>query len=245
MNTANLILKIKKLSQVSRSFFLLKNLFYYRVLAAVEHKPIFLRELNTIIDIGANRGQFSLASRFWAPQSKIIAFEPLPYPSEVFRKIFINDANVSLINAAVGPEKGLVEMHLSERDDSSSLLPIGKDQVYIFPGTQEISVLKVEVAPLSHFINANVIISPSMLKIDVQGFEMQVLKGSKNLLHLFDYIYCECSFIELYVGQNLVSDVISFLDTMGFNMAGVYNLCSDRSGRAIQADFFFIKRSII
>ena len=89
-------------------------------------------------------------------------------------------------------------IHVSERDDSSSLLPIGKNQSELFPHTGGREVRETPVLPLDEAIDAEEIFSPALLKIDVQGFELEVLKGCCSMLDRFCWIYVECSFIELY-----------------------------------------------
>ncbi|HEB94406.1 MAG TPA: FkbM family methyltransferase, partial [Gammaproteobacteria bacterium] len=80
------------------------------------------------------------------------------------------------------------------------------------------------------------------LKIDVQGFEMEVLRGCEELLRRFQYVYVECSFVELYAGQAFADEIIAFLRERNFILDGVYNPCYDKNGRAVQADFFFVAR---
>ena len=77
------------------------------------------------------------------------------------------------------------------------------------------------------------------MKIDVQGYEMEVLKGSSNYLKYFNYIYVECSYIELYQNQALAFEIIKFLDSLSFNLAGVYNNYYNKKGQVIQSDFLF------
>ena len=87
---------------------------------------------------------------------------------------------------------------------------------------------------------ANVHVPPaSLLKIDVQGFEMAVLEGCKERLREFSYLYIECSFVELYKGQALANEVIDYLSDHHYLLQGVYNTSYDRNGKAIQADFLF------
>ena len=92
-------------------------------------------------------------------------------------------------------------------------------------------------------LSAKDIKSPALLKIDVQGFERGVLEGCKSLLASFSYVYVECSFLGLYTGQSLAPEVISFLSEFGFALCGVYNLCYDKKGIAIQGDFLFYKKT--
>ncbi|MGA7966535.1 MAG: FkbM family methyltransferase, partial [Gammaproteobacteria bacterium] len=90
---------------------------------------------------------------------------------------------------------------------------------------------------------AEEIASPALLKLDVQGFELPTLQGCEDLLSRFAWVYVECSFIELYEGQALADEVITWLRERGFALSGVYNMSYGRSGRAIQADFLFALKS--
>ena len=228
-----------KLTQAMRSVRLAKALCIHRVLAGAEHRRVLDTQLATVVDIGANRGQFALAVRQWAPQADLIAFEPLPGPASVFRSVFANDDRVVLHEAAIGPQLSRCKMHVSARDDSSSLLPISSLQSKIFPGTAEVSTIDVQVAPLDTFVSLEELHEPSLLKLDVQGFELEALQGCESLLCGFGSIYCECSFVELYSGQRLASDVIEWLAVRGFRINGLYNPSYDSEGRSVQADILF------
>lgn len=238
-----MIRRIKKLSVILGS----GHLPWIRALrhgvpASVEHRSL-LDTLNcrTVVDVGANRGQFALAVRRRWPTARIISFEPLGAPAATFRKVFGGDRDVTLHEAAVGPIAEVATMHLSRRDDSSSLLAITELQDTIFPGTEEVGTAQVRVAPLASFIGDDELQGPVLLKIDVQGFEFEVLRGCEPLLGAFDRIYCECSFVELYEGQRMAADVIGWLAERRFPLAGVFNVAYDRSGHAVQADFLFVR----
>jgi FkbM family methyltransferase len=233
--------RIEKAFAILHSKKLLKSFIRYGVFPCAEHRFVLSKELKTIVDIGANKGQFALACLEWAPNAKVISFEPLPGPSQVFTRLFKYNQNVKLHKFAIGPRHDRVVMHVSAREDSSSLLPIGVRQIAAFPGTHESYQSHIELAPLSAFMNAGSIKSPAFLKIDVQGYEMEVLIGCQSLLSSFDTIYCECSFIELYSGQKLASEVIDWLQDFGFSLKGIYNVIYDSFGKPIQADFLFKK----
>ena len=132
-----------------------------------------------------------------------------------------------------------MSIHVSRQDDSSSLLPITSLQNKLFPGTGEKEVRTIKVRPLDAVLDRKDIEKPAFLKLDVQGFERQALEGCKSLLPLFSYVYVECSFVELYSGQSLAHEIISYLDNCGFALSGIYNLSYDKSGKAIQGDFLF------
>jgi FkbM family methyltransferase len=238
------ITRIKKASRILRSPRLALAFFRYGVFAGVEHYAVLNSEFKTIVDIGANKGQFALACRERLPLAHIISFEPLKIPAKIFKALFGKDAKVNLNEVAIGPHAIRSVMHVSAHEDSSSLLPIGPNQIELYPGTQEKNIIEINVAPLSSYLTLEEIKSPAMLKLDVQGFEMEVLKGCESMIEKFDFIYCECSFIELYSGQKLAYEVIEWLHQRQFNFVGVFNTSYDHSGQAIQADFLF-KQDVI
>ncbi|MFZ1337577.1 MAG: FkbM family methyltransferase, partial [Paracoccaceae bacterium] len=95
-----------------------------------------------------------------------------------------------------------------------------------------------------HVIAATEILGPALLKIDVQGYEQQVLEGCETLLSRFDWVFAELSFVELYAGQTLAPEVIGWLETRGFRLDGVYvSDMSYKNGRMIQGDFLFHRKT--
>lgn len=202
-----------------------------------------LADVRTVVDIGANSGQFALVARECFPDARILSFEPLPGPAEKFKCVFASDPQVTLHQAAIGPRTGEAPIHVSRRDDSSSLLPITALQDRLFPGTAEEGTKLVRVGRLDDFFSEDDIALPALLKLDVQGFELQALQGCEDLLGQFAWVYVECSFYELYAGQAYADTVIAWLREREFQLDGVYNMSRDVVGRAIQGDFLF-RRSV-
>ena len=235
-----LLLRLKKLRISLMHPKLRRKFFQHRVMAGVEHKAVLNRPLSTVVDIGANRGQFALAARAIS-DAKVVSFEPLPEVAKIFKKVFSDDPAVKLHMAAIGEKAERKLIHLSACNDSSSLLEIGEAQSNFFPGTHEVGTLEVEVGPLDKYLTKEEIIRPAMLKLDVQGYELQALAGCKSLIGNFDYVYCECSFVELYKDQKLAGEVIDYLRSLGFSLSGIYNPSYDRDGNCIQADLLFKK----
>lgn len=201
--------------------------------------------LCSVVDIGANKGQFALLIRQLYPSSKIYSFEPLSEPASKFRSLFDRDPNVQLFEMAVGPFCGNAEIHISRQMDSSSLLPIGSKQSELFPGTDEIGTRSIEVTNLSGKLTPEDLATPSLLKIDVQGYELEVLKGCEDLLGSFNYCYVECSNLELYKGQALTDEVIGFLRKHEYEMRSKLSLSvADKMETAnAQVDILFESRN--
>lgn len=212
----------------------------FGVAAVIEHEGLVARlKPKLVVDAGANVGQFSLLVRHEAPGARIIAFEPLPEAAARYRRLFAGDPNVALHQCALGPRAGQAQIHVSAQPDSSSLLPIGEEQVRRFPGTQEVAVQTIEVAPLTKFLEPKDIPAKSLLKIDVQGFESEVLESAGPLLGAFGAVYAELSYVRLYEGQPLAPEVIARLTKAGFRAPEVHNLCVGDDGQELQADFLF------
>lgn len=221
-----------------------RSLFSWRVLAGAEHVQA-LRQMQgcrTVIDVGANRGQFSLAVRYCWRDAKIFAFEPLQAPAKRFLKLFASDQSVRLYTNAVGPVERTATMHRAARDDSSSLLPITTRQSRVFPGTAEVGLERVQVGRLARYVKGSEIDTPALLKLDVQGFELEALRGCADLLGRFSWVYCELSFIELYEGQALADEVVCWLQQRDLMLVGIYNVTYDVDGHCIQADFLFERK---
>ena len=235
-------LRLKKLSQIISDPFLVSALIKGAA-AGTEHRSILMRlNFDFIVDVGANRGQFALIARKVYPLAKINSFEPLEEPAQIFKNIFGSDPNVTLYPYAIGREKTTATIHVTKDDDSSSLLPITKTQSTMFPGATEKETRQVTVLPLSQALGDTSIPPASLLKIDVQGFELDVLQGCEDILNKFSHLYIECSFIELYEGQALAHQIIAWLEQRNFILRGVYNMYYQKNGMAVQGDFLFIQR---
>ena len=208
--------------------------------AGTEHRKVLERlDFEFIVDVGANRGQFALISSKIFPKAKIHSFEPLEEPAQIFKRIFGSDPNVILHTCAIGRKKTTATIHITRDDDSSSLLPITKTQSSMFPGATEKETRQVTVLPLSQALGTTLIPPASLLKIDVQGFELDVLQGSEDILDKFSHLYIECSFIELYAGQALAHQIIAWLEQRDFVLSDVRNLYYEKNGKAVQGDFLF------
>jgi FkbM family methyltransferase len=230
--------------RLSKIGFALANPRYWPALArgvapSVEHRKLLSGlQVDLLLDVGANRGQFSLMARHLHPNLPIHAYEPLAAEAAIYRAVFGGQAGIELHELALGDRAGMAELHVSGRPDSSSLLPIGELQVRIFPSTAEVASRRVEVATLDglpgHWRSAQ----RALLKLDVQGFELNVLRGATAALRHCAFVYAECSEVPLYTGQALRAEVEGFLRLQGFSLRGRLNP-SFADGKMIQADYLF------
>jgi FkbM family methyltransferase len=173
---------------------------------------------STIIDVGANTGQF--IDEVCDFDARFIAIEPLKsaLPSlykkvDEFRK---RHALLSVYPYAIGDHEGVVEITANAYSPSSSLLPLANKHRDAFPHATEAETYTVKMRPLD-FLD---IAGPVLLNIDVQGYEDKVLSGASKLLSQTAVVLIEASFVPLYEGQPLFSDILSIMHNHGFRYRG-------------------------
>lgn len=235
--------KIYKLLKILISFNYdwYRALIIYKVAPSTEHINVFknIDNINTIIDVGANRGQFALLASFFFPKSKLICFEPIQSAYINLKNLFYYRENFHAHNFAIGNEIKEAEINISNKEDSSSLLEITKQQETVFPGTEKKASEKIKLSKLENLIKIEDCQKDILMKIDVQGYELEVLKGSKELIKSMKYIYFEGSFVELYKNQPMITEILNFLISSNFILEGIYNTSYDKNGNPVQADFLF------
>ncbi len=235
--TSIFFIRVKKLALIARTPSL-RSALRHGVIPSAEHEHLTRFEVAHVIDVGASRGQFTswATARLNAPT--IDAFEPLPEARRRFAKLGLG-SHVRLHDVAVSSSVGIEPFFVTKSDDSSSLRASTTNQRALFPGSTVERTLSVPVTTLDTVLEPSAIRRPSLLKIDVQGTEREVLAGARSLLEVIDLVYVECSFVELYEGQALASDVIADLTQRGFGLIGTHNPHFDSHGACIQADLLF------
>jgi len=192
----------------------------------------------TLIDVGANKGQFSLVARYLFPDIQIHAFEPLERERRLLGSVV--RPPIQIHSAALGATPGKTNFYVTSRADSSSLLRPGAGQSAAYKVSLA-STTTVEVTRLRDVLDLSTLPRPILMKIDVQGGELEVLKGVGNRLDQLEWIYCEMSLVHLYEGQPLASEVISYLSDFGFELRGVFNQSHTTQFGPTQADFLLLR----
>jgi FkbM family methyltransferase len=211
------------------------------VAAAVEHEDVpFVHDFASVIDVGAHHGQFALFAHHRFPRARLFCFEPQPAAQRIIHQVFPGPGAIEIFDAALGSDSSAGQaMHVSKLDDSSSLLPITERYTTAFPGTDEATTITVPVKRLDDLLAEPAPPRPCLLKIDVQGYELEVLRGADHVLGGVDEVFLECSFVELYTGQALAGELIAYLWTKSFTLTGAFCIKRDIAGRCLQADLLF------
>nr|WP_290224460.1 FkbM family methyltransferase [Trichocoleus desertorum] len=205
-------------------------------------KTLWLRnmEIETILDVGANTGQFAKFMHELFPRATLYSFEPLQDCYEELLDQFKDVPEFQAFNVALGDETGTVEMHRSEYSPSSSLLCMNELHKTSFPYSKQESLQKVDIVCLDDMANRLKLRKPMLVKLDVQGYEDKVISGGKNVINQADIVITELSVEQLYDGQPLFDDIYKTMASMGFQYRGNYDqLCSPDDGRVLQVDGIF------
>jgi len=188
-------------------------------------------------DVGANVGSWALLCRAVVPASTIVAFEPLAAHCEKFRAATSGFARVRLFEIALGERDESRPLHVTSFSDASSLLPLSAAGADLF-SLKTIESVTVPVDSLDHVFAAESLPQPDMIKLDVQGFELAVLKGAPAVLARTEWVLAEASFRAFYEGQVLFSELAGFLGRSGFEVHAFGH--SMRTGRPLdQVDVLF------
>jgi len=206
-----------------------------------ENKWLMDNQFHTIIDIGANEGQFAQKARKLFPNSKIISFEPIPSVYQKLKENFQEDKNFCAFNVGLGKKKECVKLTLNEYTPSSSILKMEHHTEH-FNFAVEQNEIEVQIDLLDNYQNEFDVTKPYLVKIDVQGYEDRVIEGGKSVLENAQMIITEVSFTSLYHGQVPFGHIYSVLLDLGFKYVGNYEqLHSPVNNEILQADAIFVK----
>lgn len=204
----------------------------------------WIKQLNikTVLDVGANTGQFAHMINKILPGVKIYSFEPIKECFEILKQLENANSNLKTFNFALGNKSGEQTIFKNEFLPSSSLLNMAELHKNIFPYAKESEPETIFIKTLDSISDQIVFQTKVLLKVDVQGFEINVLKGAISSLSNIDVIIIETLFVELYYNQTQFDDIYSFLVNRNFSYRGNFEQINDpKSGRILWADAIFIK----
>lgn len=199
------------------------------------------RRIDTVLDVGANVGQFATLARSAGFEGRIISCEPLTGAYAELSSRARRDRRWFTLNTAVGAEPGTATINVSENSFSSSIREMTDVHLAAAPGSgyvaaETVPVTTVKAIASQHGIDP----ARTLLKIDTQGFEQEVLRGAGDLVGRFAAIQLELSFVELYEGQRLYADLVAQLAQAGYRIQQLDPGFSDPEGRLLQVDGVFV-----
>ena len=205
-------------------------------------------EVNLVLDVGANIGQFSRELRWHVGYAgRIVSFEAMRAAHGELSRAAAKDPLWEVApRAAIGGEAGTVSMNIAANSVSSSVLPMLSSHASAAPdscysGTESVRQETLDSLALGYFKEDSV----AFVKIDTQGYESEVLRGAALTLSRAVGVQLELSLIPLYAGQKLMPEMIEHMRSLGFDLWGVDSTFAEPvTGRMLQVDAVFFRDRI-
>jgi FkbM family methyltransferase len=200
--------------------------------------------VDTLLDIGANYGHYAAALRAQGFAGRIVSFEPVAAAFAGLSQRAAGDPNWHCHELALGDEDAERTIHVSADVTSSSLLPPAEAYAEASPRLEFVREETVSTTTLDavrgRLFDAD---DALFLKLDVQGFELEVLRGAEQTLGQAVGLECELSLAPIYEGQALFTDVIRYLADRGFHLRALEPVFLHQvTGELLQLDGLFTRR---
>jgi FkbM family methyltransferase len=203
-----------------------------------------LHRIDTVLDVGANAGQYTASLREAGYDGRVFSFEPLEGAHAQLLQAATRDLEWKVApRMALGNEDGTLAIHVAANSWSSSALKMLDAHLRADPASRYVAVESVRVARLDTVASELGIPGQNLfLKIDVQGFERQVLEGAVGLSSRIKGVQLELSLVPLYEGQELFLPLINAITRDGFEVCGVVpGWVEPATGRTLQVDAIFFR----
>jgi FkbM family methyltransferase len=207
-------------------------------------------EIDCVLDVGANAGQYRDFLRDKVLyDGPIVSFEPVSRHVEVLRKRSRGDRNWHIEGYALGSSDGQMPINVMVSDQFSSFLEPDHARVKDYAKlnvachTEAVTVRTLDV--VLPVLQERIGFDRPYLKIDTQGFDIEVLRGALNSLPIVKALQTEASVISIYKGMPQYMDTIRYLDELGFDITGLYPVSRDSALRLVEFDCVMINRSAV
>ena len=197
--------------------------------------------IQTVFDVGANKGQYAQSLRAMGFMGKMISFEPLAGPFSVLKKKASRDPNWACYNFALGDVDAQSSINVAGNSESSSLVPMLPAHEKCAPESKYVTTQAIQVKTLDSFLSGSS--QPKnewFLKIDTQGFEKQVLSGAQDSLDSINTVQIEISLTPLYQGGLLLEEACAILAAKGYKVVSLEpGFTDETTGKQLQVDGIF------
>ena len=187
-------------------------------------------DVRQVVDVGASNGKWTRECLAVFPDARYLLVEPLPAHRAALEALRAKHPNVDFWQGGLGCTPGGFEL-LVHGDQSSFL------KSESFPDQRP---QRVEVRTLDSFLGGPLLSPPDLIKADVQGFELEVLRGAKQCLDTAKLLLLEVSYRRIYENLTLAHEVIAYVGGAGFR---IYDICTysgrPRDAELTQSDMLF------
>jgi FkbM family methyltransferase len=198
--------------------------------------------VDTVVDVGANTGQYAGMLRAAGFAGRVVSCEPLSAPYRKLAAAAARHSTWEAVHTALGDRDGTIMLHVAGNSQSSSVLDMLPAHLAAAPESRYVGV---EEAPLTTVdeLCERYRVEPArcLLKLDVQGYEGHVLAGAAGVLRRLAAVQVELSLAPLYDTQPLMLDVVTQLAGYGLDLWAIEPGFTDfSSGRMLQCDGVFV-----
>jgi FkbM family methyltransferase len=198
-----------------------------------------------VLDAGANEGSFGRTLREEGYAGRIVSFEPLSHAYAKLERAAESDPQWECVRVALGAESGRAVLNVAGNWASSSLLPMKRRLRRADPRFAYVETEAVDVATLDDLRPQ--FLRPAdrvLLKLDVQGFELEVLRGAARTLRQVAALEVELSLKRLYDGGPLMDEVVEYLDARGFSLVeSEPTFVHPKTRKTLQLDGLFTRKA--
>lgn len=177
-------------------------------------------DINTIVDVGAHRGNVFSSLMYMFPRAKVYAFEPDEENFRYLDKKYNSNKNIELNKYAVSNKDGKSTFYTHPKSYMSSLLEPGNDRDKNHLLKEQTRKVTVDTITLDSYFKDKEVTGNVFLKVDTQGSEGLVLRGAKHFLKRVKVVHVEAPFDDLYKGQDNFAQIYKLLTELGFKYAG-------------------------
>ena len=200
--------------------FLEKNIHQKRISNFLQN-----RSIKTIIDVGAHKGEFAQNALQIKSVNEIICFEPQKKIFKILKEKFVNNKKISLNNFALSEKIEKKIMKINKMSQTSTLnQEINKDSIYfkfksflLYQKNSIVSEEEINTTTFDFFFNNKTFDENTLLKIDTEGYELHVLKGSNKKINEVKYVLIENQFSNMYKNVNF-RDCHDFLENKNYKL---------------------------
>jgi FkbM family methyltransferase len=213
----------------------------------LRHRLLFSQlQLDLILDVGANTGQFARQCRAAGYSGRILSFEPSAAAHAALLQSAADDPLWNVADRiALGAANGEIEINIAANSYSSSILPMLDSHLSAAPASQYLHIEKVPIRRLDDVLLSDDPSRRIFLKLDVQGYESQVLAGATQLLPRTIAVQLEMSLLPLYEGEVLMPEICATMVANGFELWDLEPSFRDPiTGRLLQLDGIFTRPAL-
>jgi FkbM family methyltransferase len=206
----------------------------------------WLHDLNikTVIDIGANIGEFTIIYSELFEKATLYAFEPLPACYEKLSKRTSGINRIHVYECGLGDTIGEQSINLSSWHPASSFRSMDATHKVNYPHSADSVSVTVNINKLDNILSTKDMVGNVFIKMDVQGFEDEVIRGGRKIFAAAKVVVVECSFVQLYKDEPKFHGIYSQLVDLGYEYRGsLKQSVKSNDNSYLQADAIFIKTS--